>query len=204
MSINLTLSSFQISNTRALHEDTDYVCVGMSVNKKVVAPLAKKVGNVNNGVHQVGLTFPLPNEYSATDQFVFSYLIINHGGGKTENVLTDCQNAVSLTSLMEYSTADAQVVSFQGRNLPQCFVNTERSEDILNNWWNQIKAQFNHLSTDRCDGPVAIDRFSFLGSSMADVELFMDVSTFSYQGIHSAVGCGSNSDYNVNWTIKVT
>jgi hypothetical protein len=203
MPINFTLNYFGITNTRAVHEDTDYVIVGMSVNGKIIPPVAKRIGNVNNGQHQVNLTLSGPSTFTDADTFVFSYLIVNHGGGATADVLSHCQNAMIQTPLLQFSAADAQVVQVPGRSIPKCFDTTLRAADDMNILWNQIKAQFTHLSTDRCDGPVAIDRFSWLGSSMSSVQLLLDVNSWIYEGIDSAVGCGSNSSYGVNWTSKV-
>jgi hypothetical protein len=202
--INFTLNSFGITNTRSVHEDTDYVCIGMSINGRILPPVAKRIGNVNNGQHQVGLTISLPNQFSSADKFVFGYLIINHGGGKTEDVLIHCQNAMTQTTLLTFSPAGAALTQVQGRNIPASFATPLRAKDTMNGFWNLIKPQFQHLSSDRCDGPVVIDQFSFLGSSMADVELVTDVNNWIYQGIDSAVGCGSNSDYGASWNAKIT
>jgi hypothetical protein len=54
-----TLNSFAIDNTRAVHDDTDYASLGLSVNGVPITPQVKRVGNVNNGTHQVNLTIPL-------------------------------------------------------------------------------------------------------------------------------------------------
>jgi hypothetical protein len=198
-----TMKSFALNNTRSLHEDTNYVCLGLSVNGKVFAPLAQRIGNVNNGTHKVNVSLPL-STLDSNDQIVFSYLVINHGGGSTQDVLAHCQSAMTQTPLKDFNAVDAQLVPVQGGSVPKCMESKLRAADDLKTWWNLIKSQFTHLSSDRCDGPVAIDRFSLMGSSVTPLQLASQANPFSfiYLGIDSAVGCGSNSDYSVQWSIQ--
>jgi hypothetical protein len=70
--INFTMTSFALNNTRAVHEDTDYIALVVSQNGVVVPPQTQRVGNVNNGTHKVGpngvgLTVSIPNTYKTSD-----------------------------------------------------------------------------------------------------------------------------------------
>ena len=57
---SFTLDSFQITDTRSLHEDTDYVTYTLVVKDQNgnggPRMLTKYMGDVNNGVHAVNLT----------------------------------------------------------------------------------------------------------------------------------------------------
>lgn len=201
----LTLQSFALEETRSLHEDTNYLAGMLKKNNAVLGSQVTRINNVNNGTqtsktYNIGWQFNIGETDLTTDQYVFSYLLINHGGGKAQNVEGDCTNAILQTALSQFSAADAAIDP--GSNLPKCVTSELRAADDLNSWWNQLKALFKNVSSDRCDGPVAIDRFSFTGdalSAMIRHELFTTI----YLGTNSAVGCGSNSKYSVQWNITV-
>jgi hypothetical protein len=205
MATTFALQSFALTNTRSVHEDTNYVSFGLSVNGKVFAPLSRRMGNVNNGTHQVALDFAIPT-FTDNDEIVISYLVINHGGGNTREILTSCEHCMTQTVLKDFSSSDAQLVPVQGGSVPKCMSTPLRSGSDMNVWWNQIESQFNGVSTDRCDGPVAIDRFSFFGSNIGNMILNSNSHplSFIYLGIDSAIGCGSNSDYSVQWAVSAT
>jgi hypothetical protein len=206
MPINFTVKSFALSNTRSLHEDTNYVAVAINQNGNEVQPQAKRIGNVNNGTHAVNLTVSIPSRYENSDTFAFSYLVINHGGGKAQDVLNDCVSAMTQSALKTFFAPDAVLVPVGTSMLPKCLSSALRAKDDMKSWWNQIKPQFQHLSSDRCDGPVAIDRFSFTGAELDQLILTSQANPFSiiYLGIDSAVGCGSDSNYSVQWAISVS
>ncbi len=66
-----TVSSFTITETRALHQDTDYVVAGVTGQQNQVKPM----GDLNNGTYPAGvsLTAGVPDGTSET----FTYYIIN-------------------------------------------------------------------------------------------------------------------------------
>ncbi|WP_348267617.1 hypothetical protein P8936_17965 [Edaphobacter paludis] len=206
MPINFTVVSFAIDNTRSVHEDTDYVGVAITQNKKEVAPQTKRIGNVNNGTHAVNMTVSVPSEYTTADTFVFSYLVINHGGGKTQDVLDHCASAMTQPALTTFNAAQAVIVSVNGVQLPTSLSTDLRAADNINALWNPIKVAFKQLSSDHCDGPVALDSFSFTGAALNEMILTSQANPFSiiYLGIDSAVGCGSNSHYSVQWRVSVS
>ena len=202
MPFKFSLNSFALNNTRSVHEDTDYVCLGFTVNKtNPFPPLAQRAGNVNNETYNIKDMDYLLNSISDNDEFVLSYLVINHGGGKAQDVLNDCQNALKQPALTTFNITDATPVEKLGRNLPNCLQSTLRAANDINTLWDPVKSQFNGLSSDRCDGPVAIDRISFYGKSVASIESISPVSII-YLGTNSPVGCGSNSHYSVQWSIS--
>jgi hypothetical protein len=195
------LLSFGINNTRALHNDTDYIGLGLNINGAPQTPLVHRQGDVNNGIHQVNLSFPLVN-INPSDEVVFSYLIINHGGGKSAEVLSACANAMTQTPLATFDTTEAALVSVPGGNVPNCLASPLNTD--LEIWWNErgVKAQFSGISSNHCDGPVAIGRFSIPGSFMGQLVTDKNSSnpwTTINTGINSAIGCGSNSEYGIQW-----
>ncbi len=206
MPINFTVKSFALSNTRSVHEDTNYVAVAINQNGTEIPPQTKRIGNVNNGTHAVNVAVSVSSTYHDTDTFALSYLVINHGGGKTQDVLNDCASAMTQSALKTFNAADAQIVPVGNFQLPTCLSSALRAKDDMNFWWNQIKPEFQHLSSDHCDGPVAIDRFSFTGAALTQMILVSQANPFSiiYLGTDSNVGCGSNSHYSVQWFVSVS
>jgi hypothetical protein len=73
-----SLDSFQIRNTRARHEDTDYAAFTVMVGNGPPQTLQKAMGNLNNGTFSVGLSIgPVP--IAAYQPVVMNYLILNSG-----------------------------------------------------------------------------------------------------------------------------
>lgn len=204
MSLNFVVKSFAIDNTRAVHEDTDYVGVALTYKGREIAPQTKRIGNVNNGTHAVNMTVSMPAEFAPTDTFVFSYLVINHGGGKTQDVLNHCASAMAEPALTTFNAAQAQIVPVSGTQLPKCLSTNLRAADDINALWNPIKVAFKNLDSDHCDGPVALDTFSFTGASVIAMVGASNANPFSiiYMGTKSAVGCGSDSHYSVQWSVN--
>ena len=79
-----TMDSFGISNTRSLHNDTDFVYLSATVGANPPVFAKKSMGDVNNGTHSVGLSIEvdIPDDDTIV---VFNYLIMNsgHGGATT-------------------------------------------------------------------------------------------------------------------------
>ena len=197
MPFQFSFNSFAIRTTRSVHEDTDYFGMGFFVNGVSHGTLVQRAGNVNNGTYNVQDMDFLLDSFLTTDQLVINYLIINHGGGKAQDVLTDCQNALNQPVIKTFNALDAAPFVKLGRSLPNCLASTLHD---INPLWDGVKSQFNGLSSDRCDGPVAIDRISFKGESLTGIESASPISII-FEGIPSAVGCGSNSYYSVQWGI---
>jgi hypothetical protein len=197
------LSSCRIKITRAVHDDTDYAAFGLTVNGASLQPLVKKIGNVDNGLHTIGLSFSL-QDINPDDQIVLSYLLINHGGGKTDDILARCSTAVLTSPLRDFDPAAAQYIYQPPYLLPACLAGGwMRGPDDIHALWDPIKSIFAHSGSDHCDGPVAIDRFSFYGSALPVItDLIAQLGYFgiTYAGIDSADGCGRNSLYSVQWT----
>jgi hypothetical protein len=193
--ISFEFLTFGINNTRAVHEDTDYFAMGLVVGTQAPLVVTHKIGNVNNGIHNVGLTVG-PVEIGQNDPVTFSYLITNHGGAKSDTVLTACAAAITKTPLSTFNAPGTNLVPS---------TNGLSAKDNMLAWWVAIRSAFAGVSTNHCDGPVVIDQFSLQGSALEGLAAQSNVAPFSstYLGIDSAIGCGSDSDYGVTWKINV-
>jgi hypothetical protein len=86
------VDSFTITNTRARHNDTDHVTIGLKVGNKVFDPRTKHMGDVNNGTHPVALEFDPVSIDLPTTEVIFNFQIMNsgnHSNEDTEKKLSD-------------------------------------------------------------------------------------------------------------------
>ena len=78
----VTLDSIRITDTRALHQDTDFVTFTLQLKSATAAgtaqTLRKSLGDVNNGTTNVGLSFPNVR-MDPSQTLIFNYLILNCG-----------------------------------------------------------------------------------------------------------------------------
>lgn len=54
---DFSFDSFQITNTRARHTDTDFVTFSVAIGSKEPLTAVKYMGDLNNGTYQPGLVF---------------------------------------------------------------------------------------------------------------------------------------------------
>src|ERR1700679_1156846 len=180
---SFSLDFFQITETRSLVEDTDYVSFTLAVNG---APqtLVKSVGALGKGTHTVNLSF---NNVSVnpTDTVVLNYLIINSGEASRVNV----------EKAME-RVGPQLVVAGPGLNFPQL----NSALQVLGKWLIENLPGIADSPKGGCDGPVAVEQDTFMGTDLAAKTAngrFTQVTT--HPGIGSNFGCGGNSVYVVNW-----
>ena len=92
-----TLTNFRITDTRSLHNDTDFISIAVAVGKNppITVP-AKPMGDMNNGTHTVNLTIPNVS-VGLNDTVAFSYSIVNTGYDKNsvEHALQSATNAAA-------------------------------------------------------------------------------------------------------------
>ena len=86
-SFNFTFDSFQITQTRSQHQDTDHVSFTLKVGSRAPQALVRSIGRVNKGLHTVNLSFAnIP--VNASDSVVLNYMIVNSGGDTAADVET--------------------------------------------------------------------------------------------------------------------
>src|SRR5579884_1228684 len=108
---NFQLNQFRITETRSLHNDTDYVTFSVRVGNKTYGPVQKRIGDVNNGTHNVGLTFDhVPFERS--DKITIAYQIVNAGHADPNTFMSSLGSATQ--GLVEGDTGDSTMIDDSG------------------------------------------------------------------------------------------
>jgi hypothetical protein len=193
-----TLNNFRITDTRSLHNDTDYVTISVAVNgQKPITLPAKSMGDVNNGTHQVNLTIPNVT-VGQNNTVAFVYTIVNSGfnSNSVEQALQKIVNAgaekgagAGSTALCGLVTANPAVASTCGT------VGTSAATWIM--------GKLDSILFANCDGTVAAATHGFTGSALAQGTANGAVisGTDDNKGTDSPTGCGANSRYFVSWTI---
>jgi hypothetical protein len=178
---NFVLDSLKITNTRAVHEDTDYANWGVAVNDVMVpgSPLTKSLGNLNNGVHPINLAIgPISVPNDPNTPVTITLQVVNSGH-------TDHSEIVNTLS------AGAGVLIGKAIN-----------EGAGAATGAALKYLGGILTAD-CDGPVAVDKIITNGQELAGISVNQPYTlTTYYPGTDSATGCGSNSQYFVTWHVE--
>jgi hypothetical protein len=178
---SFTLDSFQITDTRSLHEDTDYVSFTLSVNGQPQT-LTKSMGDVNNGIHGVGLAFQ-NIMINPTDKVVLNYLIVNSGNKKPSQI----------ESVLESAAGKLAGEAGAALDIP----GLETALEIVAEW---LSGQIITILNTLCDGAVAAEQDSFTGNDLlARTANGPFAQSTRHPGTNSPPGCGRNSMYIVNW-----
>jgi hypothetical protein len=179
-----TLDQFHIDNTRALHEDTDVVSFSVKVGGRLLPPVTKYMGDVNNGDHRVGLAIgPVEVPDDSQTQVAIGYAIVNSGfngtdEGAANKVLNRISDAAAALCTAEFGFKEVW--------------------DALN----KATQWLNGLMFVNCDGPVAGDAITVTGDTISRwlAAGGHTEPAKSYAGSDSPGGCGSNSQYTVTWS----
>ncbi len=181
----VSLDSFQISNTRSWHLDTDYATLNAQVSGQAAPPpLTFFVGNVNNGYHSaVDPKTPYnrliqgPFEVGPNDTLMFNYVILNSGnqnGNAVINALGQAAGAVL-------------------------------NATVGGGFWGQVTSGLLKIfDLVDCDGIVVADQIAFSGTNLDNLTAVNGTysETRHYPGTDSSIGCGSNSSYNATFSIQ--
>ena len=190
-----SLDSFRITDTRSRHEDTDYAAITLQLKSANSATdpqtLTKKIGDVNNGTHAVGLSFPNIH-VDPSQTVIFNYTIVN-SGHKDESVvyqgLEKVGTALANKGLVAGGTAIGTAI------LPGLGT-------ALGALAGFVAEEIGSILSADCDGPVAAEQITL---TYADLVAKTASGKFSHEtkqpGTDSAWGCGSNSMYYVDWSI---
>jgi phospholipase C len=198
MFTTFTLDSLKISNTRSLHNDTDFVYMSITVGANPPVLGSKSLGDLNNGTHTVALSLEanIPNDDTP---IVFGYVIANNGHGHNDVLKRATQTA--LTSIgqevVKHGAATAAAVTIGAVLVPLVGSALTALAGIL-----AVTEVASLLFAD-CDGVVAAGALAFTSSQLIKrTNSGQKISeTANHSGTNSPDGCGSNSRYSTTCTI---
>jgi hypothetical protein len=192
-----TLTNFRITDTRSLHNDTDFVSIAVAVGKNppVTVP-AKPMGDVNNGTHTVNLTIPNIS-VGLNDTVAFSYSIVNTGYDKNsvEHALQSATNAAASKVAAAGGGALGGIISGgTGAGIGAMI------GDKAGAW---LIGKLDTIIFANCDGTVAAADHAFTADALARSTHNGAVlsGTDDNKGTNSPHGCGRNSRYYVTWKV---
>jgi hypothetical protein len=188
-----SLDSFQITDTRSLHNDTDYVTFTLLVTPQGATgtpqTLTKSMGDVNNGDHLVNLSFP-NIVVNPTDSVTFNYIIANQGNAPSQFLGLLKTASTSLLTTLGTDVGDALGSLISDPDLG----------DEGKSFFQWLAEQIVGVIFANCDGPVAAEQVSY---KFPDLVAKTANGTFTrttlHPGTNSARGCGGNSLYYVSW-----
>ena len=192
-----SFESYDIANTRAHHEDTNFVAMGVSVDGGAPQAKTKPMGNQNNGHYIVGLQTDSIFVEKPDTQVVFNYSVTNSGHGSQSDTLKGLETATKavITAGTTWAATEtgAAIGSVGGP------IGT-----ALGAFAGYLAGLGIGLLFPDCDGVVAVEQIAFKGQELWD--LTKQSHTFGkvthHPGYDSATGCGINSDYTTHWTIR--
>jgi hypothetical protein len=193
-----TLNSFRITDTRSLHNDTDYVSISVAVNgHPAIKSPVKYVGNVNNGTHHVNLTIPdVKVEPNNTVAFVYS--IVN-SGYKANTLEQELQKLVNFGA-EKGAGAGAAALCGAATGDPTVAKTCQSGGEKGGVW---AIGKLDTIIFADCDGTVAGWTHGFTAAALAKgtANGAAITGTDDNKGTDSPHGCGANSRYYVSWTI---
>jgi len=192
-----TLTNFRITDTRSLHNDTDFVSIAVAVGKNppMTVP-AKPMGDVNNGTHTVNLTIPNV-AVGPADTVAFSYSIVNTGFNKNsvEKALQSATDAAATKVAAAGGGALGGIISGgSGAGIGAII------GDKAGGW---LIGKLDTIIFANCDGTVAAADHAFTADALARGTHNGAVlsATDDNKGTNSPHGCGRNSRYFVSWKV---
>ena len=193
-----TMDSFGISNTRSLHNDTDFVYLSANVGANPIVFVSKSMGDVNNGTHSVGLSLEvdIPDDDTAV---VFNYLIMNNSHGGNDAKAKAAQAALNTIAeeIIKHGAITAAAVTVGSFLVPFFASALAAVAGIM------AATEAALLLFADCDGLVAAGSLPFTCSDLIKRTASGQkiAENANHPGTDSADGCGSNSQYSTACTI---
>jgi hypothetical protein len=193
-----TIDSIDIRNTRSPITDTDIVAASLQIDDRKLLVLTKKLGDVKGGHHDVNLTLGPPVRIFPHSKLAFTYTILNNSGGSPDT------SALQL-GLDLLADVVGEIVGH---------INDPHPLPVGSALADSLKYLIG-LALAICDGIVVFDGFPFTQEDFLSLTQDgdyrphyaypgdLDRNSDLYKRIYpSEVGCGSNSDYLLNWTLS--
>ncbi len=206
MTTNFSLDSFRITDTRSVHEDTDFVTVSITVGTNAAITKTHAMGNLNNGTYPVGLGVSAVIPTDVAVPVVFSYVILNNGNGDHAAVQHGVETALSAlgTQAAKAATtaAGGAIGAVLGAELGTAVVPLVGTAiGALAGW---VVSTVGGFLFANCDGVVATGIHVYTSTQLIQNTAggHKITDTVEHPGSDSPDGCGGNSRYFTTTTIS--
>lgn len=197
-SATFTMDSLAISDTRSLHNDTDFVHLSATVGGNPSVFVTKPLGDLNNGTHSVGLSVEvdIPDDDTIV---VFNYLVMNNGHGGNDAKAKAAQSALSTIAeeIIRHGAISATAITVGSFAVPFFVSALAAVAGIL------AATEAALLLFADCDGVVAAGAIPFTCADLIRKtnagQKIPEVT--DHHGNNSPHGCGSNSRYSTTCSI---
>lgn len=163
------------------------------------------MGNLSNGTYSTNLVFD--RFIADSDNVVFTYQIVNSSVGESDataylrQATLQLANAgVKALATVAAAAIGAEIGSLIGTAIPVPIIGSALG--ALAGW---LLASAWGVAFPDCDGPVASGIHMFTGASLRAMTANNQktTETENHPGVNSPSGCGSNSNYDVTWSVSV-
>ena len=203
---NFSVDSFTITNTRSRHEDTDFIAASVAVAGSPTRSASQSLGDLNNGTYPTAIMFK-DVEVGENETAVFTYNIVNNGHSDPSTIektlLEGTETLATKGAELAVKAAGPTIGAALGASIGTGVVPLIGTAlGALAGW---VVSYGGGLLFANCDGAVASAVHTFSGKQLREgTRQVGQLSDSDYHpGTDSPAGCGSNSQYNVNWTIKL-
>jgi hypothetical protein len=203
---SFAVDSFVIHNTRSRHRDTDYISASVAIAGKPTYKARQKLGDLNNGTFRTAINFkdvPVADNETA----VFSYAIVNSGHTNPTAAEKTLEQAVSTLAekgaQAAATAAGGAVGAALGASIGTAVVPLIGTAlGALGGW---VVSSAGKLIFANCDGTVAAAVHTYSGAQLrAGTSQGQHLGEKDHHpGTDSPHGCGSNSNYDVFWSVHL-
>jgi hypothetical protein len=203
---DFAVDSFVIHNTRSLHRDTDYISASVAVAGRPTVKATQKLGDLDNGTFRTAINFkgvPVADNETA----IFSYAIVNSGHSNPTTAEKTLEQAVSTLAekgaQAAATAAGSAVGAALGASIGTAVVPLIGTAlGALAGW---VVSSAGKLIFANCDGAVAVAVHTYTGAQLrAGTTQGKHLGEKDHHpGTDSPHGCGSNSNYDVFWSIHL-
>jgi hypothetical protein len=206
----VAFESFQITNTRSRHTDTDFASLGLGAASTSNQVQTKAMGDLNNGTYQVGLAEGPVDASQGSQGLVFHYSVVNQGHTDASTVETQLHNAVNALLDIAKKALDGQVnqqvpTSGSGQGMSTADLENEALKQLIAvaAWIlaQAVNAGITAFFAD-CDGVCVADTIAL---DLATLQRLTGSGTYretrAYPGANSPSGCGTNSMYYATFSV---
>jgi hypothetical protein len=200
--------------TRALDADTDAAMVSVAAGNAAARIKTQSIGTIGGltspKTSQTNLLRIEPVTVDLAEPMSFSYLVVNNGHASEDKILAALANAGNSLSLagsssMQEDIAKRVVKFITVKILAEITLSVPVFGSILKQIESWLLDKLTEAAFEKCDGVVAVELRAMMGRDlyiMTDNGRKTVTVTTRHKGTDSPSVCGSNSNYEVTWTIK--